>query len=304
MKRLIIYVICIILLVIIWFIWHSIMPIQLSCDVDILGCDVSEGIPKKIWTFWNSDVIPTMVGRCVASWRKHCPDYQITILTPSTLCHAIDNSEEVLTLPFSDTPQRLADFVRLHVLHKHGGFWADASIIMFQSLDVLVENQRKTHSEYVGYYIDKFTVSKRYPVIENWFFGCVRHSRFIGRWKNEFMRINNYRTAASYVDHIRMHNIDISGIPRLLSYYLTMHVAAQVVLQHNPFPIEKIYLQIAESTHGPLGYLEKCSWDTRKAVRSLIDMDRTNVLFVKLRGAERKYLASDDELLEILLPLQ
>jgi hypothetical protein len=239
----------------------------------------------------------------MSSWRKHCPDYQIRLLTPSTLCDVLDNSKEILNLPFADTPQRLADFVRLHVLYEYGGFWADASIIMFQSLDVFMDRQQHTQAEFVGYYLDAFTVSDTSPVIENWFFGCVRHSTFVARWKNEFMRINNYRTSVSYVDHIRMHNIVISGIPYFLSYYLSMHVAAQVVLQTVPLSVNSCDLQIAESPLGPLGYLKKCNWDAKVAVRSLATMDKDAVLFVKLRKPERVYLESDRELLDILLPV-
>jgi hypothetical protein len=217
------------------------------------------------------------------------------------LCTALPNSREILELPFANTPQRLADFIRLHVLYKHGGYWLDASIILFGSLDIFGQHQERLQSEYVGYYIEGFTRDIRAPIIENWFFGCVKESLFVGLWRDEFMRINQYSSAMAYVDHMRLHNIRIDGIPYFLSYYLSMHAAAQVVIQHHAYPMERCFLQTAES--GPFQYLACNHWESKKAIAWVVKAVQQGSImptFIKMRRWERGLLERDPDSLEAL----
>lgn len=302
-KWLLVIVMIIVYLSIVWCVTLRLWPLDIPNHVEYSSSDkyIAEGIPKQIWTFWNNDRVPEVVTKCINTWRKQCPDYTITVLTPTNLHMHVSNAKEILGLSFSDTPQRLADFVRLHVLFEHGGYWMDSSIIMFRPLDMFSTHQRRLRTEFVGYYLESFTVDPRFPVIENWFFGCVKHSTFVAQWRDEFMRINTYRSSMTYVDHIRMHGIDLSGIPYHLSYYLSMHVAAQVVIQHHNYPMDRCFLQKAEN--GPLKYLNTNNWNSKKAVRHLLrTMKSGNVdtTFVKLRGSERKLVQHDKDILLML----
>jgi hypothetical protein len=282
-----------------WYVVHLLIPhtpiVNDVYNIVLPTCDVSKGIPKKIWTFWDSDTRPEVIDRCIQSWHRMCPSYEITILTPGNLSEYVDNATEILALPYSDTPQRLADFIRLHVLYDHGGYWVDASILMFQSLDVFEEHQRRTQVELVGYYLEGFTTDPAYPMIENWFFGCVPRSTFVGRWRNEFMRINLYPLAASYVDHARIHGTCIRGMSLLMSYYLSMHVAAQIIMQHDPCLLDKCHLQKADASDGPLGYLQVVNWDSGRAVASL---PTATGPFIKFRSSERGFITRHPELVE------
>jgi mannosyltransferase OCH1-like enzyme len=42
-------------------------------------------IPKKIWTFWDNDDIPDIVQKCIHTWKKHNPNYEITVVTKKSL---------------------------------------------------------------------------------------------------------------------------------------------------------------------------------------------------------------------------
>ena len=42
-------------------------------------------IPKQIWTYWNSDELTPVVTKCINSWKKHNPDYEVKIVTPTNL---------------------------------------------------------------------------------------------------------------------------------------------------------------------------------------------------------------------------
>lgn len=266
-------------------------------------------IPKCIWTFWDTEDIPEIVEKCMETWKKHCPDYTITLLTPNTLSTFLPShiAESVLHLPYySDTPQRLSDFVRLHMLCEHGGYWLDSSIMLFDSLSCFGVKQQLHKTEYVGYYIEGFTTDKNNPVVENWFMGCVKNSAFVRNWRNEFMRIGTYGTSESYVKHVRMCGINLQNIKD--THYLTMHVAAQVVLQriyNEPSQQKPYYLEKAED--GPFEYLASNQWDSKLAIEDLADrLVKGHVItpIVKLRSPERQLAQTDRCILENMLHAQ
>lgn len=245
---------------------------------------LSENIPKKIWTFWNDDIVPTFISNCINTWQKCCDDYEIVILTPARLPSVIQNIC-LTSLPFADTPKRLSDFVRLHVLFEYGGFWVDASTIMLDSLDYFRDKQIANKVELVGYYIESFTTLPNYPVIENWFFGCVPHSVFVGLWRDTFMKINLFHQSDKYVDCIRQNNTCLQDIQA--PDYLTMHIAAQDIMQH--FPTSAL-MALDKAEDGPLKYLVDSQWDSLKAIELLPSIQNDTTIFIKLRGSERVIL--------------
>jgi hypothetical protein len=276
----------------------TLTPWEWTATVDPIDVEERETshIPKMIWTFWNSTTVPYVVQRCIDTWHTHCPDYVITIVTPTTLHEYIEDIN-LLVLPFSDTPQRLSDFVRLHILHKFGGFWLDATTIMIRNLDYFhYKQQLHPGVEVVGYYIDAFTTRQEFPVIENWFIGCIQGSRFMGWWKKEFMRINHFSSSLTYVENIRLSGIDLQRIGMYFGrYYLSMHVAAQSVLQGRCRVIDLLCLDKAED--GPFHYLKSHGWNTTRSMDALRDTfyDAPSPI-VKFRVYERKYMMSPKNL--------
>ena len=79
-------------------------------------------IPKKIWTYWHDKShIPETVKKCIYTWRVNNPSYEITILDKNSiklLCN-IDLTELNIDPKFHT---RYADFARLFVIEKFGGF--------------------------------------------------------------------------------------------------------------------------------------------------------------------------------------
>jgi hypothetical protein len=259
---------------------------------------VVKSIPKKIWTFWDIVDVPYEVVRCIDTWHIHCPDYDITVLTSSTLQTYIPDID-LRALPFADTPQRLSDFIRLHILHRFGGFWIDASTIMTRNLDYYHSKQQLSPlTEVVGYYIDGFTTRSEFPVIESWFIGCVPESRFIGWWKAEFMRINDFSSTVTYVENIRMNGIDLQKIGLYFGrYYLSIHVAAQTILQGRRRSIDLICLDKAEE--GPFYYLFRNGWNTVRSMEDLrVRSYQSSCPILKLRNYERNVLRKNNGLID------
>jgi len=88
----------------------------------------TESIPKNIWTYWDSEELPDFVSKCIDKWRRLHPDWSIVVLNPNNLKDYLPETD-IFKLKFADTIPRQSDFVRLHILSKFGGVWADASVI-------------------------------------------------------------------------------------------------------------------------------------------------------------------------------
>ena len=70
--------------------------------------------------------------------------------------------------------------------------------------------------------------------------------------------------------------------------YLTIHAAAQRVLQKlGPWSDLEI-LSATEAGNGPLHYLSKTDWDSTKAVNSLCEQEEHRTTIIKFRGSDRE----------------
>jgi hypothetical protein len=242
-------------------------------SIIVFGSPTEKEKPKIFWTYWDND-IPDTIKKCIATWTKHNSEYKTIILNRDNLHLYCD--DDIYSFPYSDNPQRRSDFVRLAVLSKHGGTWIDSSSIMTEPI-------QDQPYEYVGYYINGFTEDKQYPVIENWFISCVKNCQFIKRWKDIFYSINEHTTVLGYLLKI-WKTTDFQNIST--PWYLTMHIAAQYVLQ-NENVNTSMYLMKAED--GPLKYLDVNNWKSEQAIDSLIRGENITPL-IKFRGDERKII--------------
>lgn len=253
-------------------------------------------IPKTIWTYWDGSP-PEIVEKCMATWRKHNPDYTINLLSNSNITDYLPETN-ISGMKMADTPQRKSDFIRIHILEKYGGVWCDASIIMTDSLEFI---RTKSGYDLVGYHIGKMMNKPESPVIENWFIAAPPRSDFIRKWRDTFTKINEFKSPDDYVQSIRDSGVDISKVES--PEYLTMHVASQHVIQKQMTPAEvsaKLYLMKAED--GPLKYMSENNWETTKGVSDLCNKKAEyNQSIIKLRGSERNVIEADPRFLNCIL---
>jgi hypothetical protein len=183
-------------------------------------------IPKHIWTYWDTTEIPEMVQKCLSTWKKNNPDYEITILNRENLSTYIPDVD-IFNLKFADSPARISDFIRLYVLSKYGGIWIDASSIVPKSLNWI--SDLGSQIDYIGYYKESNTTMEHHKSIESWFFACPPRSNFVSKWRDEFMRMNDYNSISDYVKSVQDEGVNLQNIGDY--EYLTIYVACQRVLQ-------------------------------------------------------------------------
>jgi hypothetical protein len=251
-------------------------------------------IPNIIWTFWDGER-PPLVQRCIQSWKHHNSYYKIVILNKQNVLDYVPEIEPIMDHPIAnDTIQRLADYIRLYVLAKYGGFWFDTSIICQTSNTWIHDIQNKTGVEFIGYYNNTKTLPEyknTIPVIENWCFACIPGSRFVNEWLNEFLVLLDHSKPINYVNRL----FD-QGLPRQNNdqyEYLSAYLACQKVLfdnmnNRNNRYMDSIYLQSADNT-ALIHYTEDgtLTWNTEKACDKIINKTHSDQPLLKLIKSTR-----------------
>jgi hypothetical protein len=141
---------------------------------------MKNNIPKKIWILWLQgwENAPEIVKECRKSWEKLNPDWEVVALDNITLSQYID-SEEYLNNP-KIPPQALSDIIRILLLKKHGGVWADASVFCSKPLNEWVYDHTPRGFfafSKPGPYYDKLTSS--------WFLVSEKNNIVISEWLME-----------------------------------------------------------------------------------------------------------------------
>jgi hypothetical protein len=189
---------------------------------------------------------------------------------------------------FIDSEAHFADILRILVIEKYGGFWFDASIMCYAHLNTVFD--LSTSCDVYGYFMDNFTTNSKFPVIENWLFGAPANCRFIHAWCKELFRASTFDSNKDYLNNINECGVDIQNIP--YPEYLTMHVAAQVVLQRAKSPYRICVKSVYE---GPFKLLGDAGWDINKA-KDILRRDgmKYKKTFMKFRGVDRNDISDAD----------
>lgn len=96
-------------------------------------------IPKIIHYCWlSNDPQPKMIRQCIASWRKHLPDYEIRLWDSASLDYnAIPFTRDALS---HHKWAFVSDYVRLYALYHEGGIYLDSDVRAFGKIDELLQN--------------------------------------------------------------------------------------------------------------------------------------------------------------------
>lgn len=97
-------------------------------------------IPKKIHYCWfGRGEKPRLAKKCIASWKKYCPDYEIIEWNEDNF--DIDTNEYTKWCYKNKKYAFLSDYVRLSVVYQNGGIYFDTDVELIRNPDFLLENQ-------------------------------------------------------------------------------------------------------------------------------------------------------------------
>lgn len=132
-------------------------------------------LPRIVYMYWDRglDNAPEICRFCRDSWHRLNPGWQIVELDRASATDILDPSD----LPSDIEPCHYADLLRLELLSRTGGVWADATLLCLKPLDEwLPMNLAQA---------DAFVFSNPAPdrLISNWFIAALDQSEVIQRWK-------------------------------------------------------------------------------------------------------------------------
>lgn len=123
-------------------------------------------IPKKIHYCWfGGKPLPKSALKCIESWKKYCPDYEIIEWNESN--YDLQKNEYVKLTYEQKKYAFLTDYVRLDVIYNEGGIYLDTDVEIIKPIDDLLKNTCFLGMEQVG------------TVATGLGFGAQKHNKFI-----------------------------------------------------------------------------------------------------------------------------
>ena len=97
-------------------------------------------IPKKIHYCWfGGKAIPKIVQKCIKSWKKMCPDYEIILWNESNF--DIECNKFVYEAYKAKEWAFVSDYARLKIIYENGGIYLDTDVELLKNMDDILENK-------------------------------------------------------------------------------------------------------------------------------------------------------------------
>ncbi len=143
---------------------------------------------KIIYILWfqGFDHAPDVVRHCVDSWKYYNPDWNIVLLDDTNVRNYVS---------FDSFPEiekcHLADIVRMLLLSKYGGVWADATTFCHKPLNDWLP-------EYISKGFFAFDKPYDYLMLSNWFLYSDPQNEIITKWCAKTMEYYKLNGKAHY----------------------------------------------------------------------------------------------------------
>jgi hypothetical protein len=131
-------------------------------------------VPKIIWLLWLQGwEDPPYIVKCVRdSWNRHNPGWDVRLISN-------ENLNKYVNIPYIhriNSPAAKSDIIRLYLLEKYGGVWADATMLCMKSLDSWI-NVPSSIWMYHG--------RENCNLLASWFIIAKQNSYMIKKWKEK-----------------------------------------------------------------------------------------------------------------------
>jgi hypothetical protein len=165
-------------------------------------------INKNIFIFWLQgwDNCYWLNKQVVDSWKIQNPGWKIHLISFNNLkfyFKNIDNIDYIYDDKKLISPQAKSDIIRLALLNKYGGVWADATLLCMQPLDNWIYKAIEL-SGFWMYHGHGAEMSKENGPA-SWFIVSKKNNYIINKWKNkcdEYWNKNNFAHSYFWMDEL------------------------------------------------------------------------------------------------------
>ena len=157
---------------------------------------------KLLWSYWEGETNDLLL-KCINSWKKYLPDWQINILN--------ENTVKQYNIIKSSTYEKLSattksDVIRLSLLYNYGGLWMDATILLLDNLDWLQQYDKYPYFGFIppkNYIYSLIISDKNYPRhFSSWFiYVPQKKEQLIYKWitvLNDILELDKYEKHVAY----------------------------------------------------------------------------------------------------------
>lgn len=144
-------------------------PQDLVASLSSTDAKAPEVVPKIVWMFWNTGEAsaPEVATRAIATWRTFNPDHEVRVLDEASLAEDFGIDYQAMSRHYSVAlgEASRSDIIRMYLLLRFGGVWADASTFCLNPLSDWLHPQLAESGLFL------FRIPKKYRdrQIANWF---------------------------------------------------------------------------------------------------------------------------------------
>lgn len=125
---------------------------------------------------------PGAVQLAVRSWKQFNPDFEIVLLDDENVSEWVGDSPRVKSWDQFDL-QKKSDLLRMFLINKHGGFWADATLVCTRPLHQWLNFDATSGAVFLR------TPRGKNRFVQSFFLGAPPSSLFISAWLGELERV-------------------------------------------------------------------------------------------------------------------
>jgi hypothetical protein len=173
-------------------------------------------IPKKIhWCWLSGDTLPKNIQKCVNSWKRIMPDYEIVLWDQDRFdIHSVKFVEDACT---ARKWAFAADYIRLYALYTEGGIYLDSDVMVYRRFDKFLNHAAFSAVEYVPSLDLSVTDTEEY--IGHGIQAAILGSEKGNSWIK--MCLDHYGKEKEF--KMKDGNVDVELIPSVLARYANQY---------------------------------------------------------------------------------
>lgn len=134
--------------------------------------------PRVVWLLWLQgwDRAPELVRACAETWRHLNPGWRVRLLDQASLADVLPDEALAHVAGKSLEPEAFSDVVRLELLARYGGVWADATVYCLQPLDEWLPSRLTS-----GFFAFERPTPDR--MLSSWFLAATQGCSLVQHWQ-------------------------------------------------------------------------------------------------------------------------